>query len=242
MSKGADGVYRMHAVDSIDPDKILSAIHDVCLRSAITHGGLFFETPLGQKTLRFVSAPVSSEILEICETLLASKKHPALVLGKKRHSPFNLFANEQSLSADPDYDAFLETLRADGFKAIFYLPLRMLSGRLFIAAVGTKRRALTAIEARLIHSYCLDAVEKLENRSSVNFSGRDMLTQRERECLIAAARGLTEKQTAIELSISPNTVHAHLENTRRKLGARNKLSAIMLGLRLGEIMPNEIEG
>ena len=63
----------------------------------------------------------------------------------------------------------------------------------------------------------------------------------ERECLILAARGFTEKQSAITLSISPYTVHAHLENCKRKLGAPHKLSAVLKSLSLDELIPAAIE-
>ena len=60
------------------------------------------------------------------------------------------------------------------------------------------------------------------------------LSQRESECLLAAAYGLTEKETGKLLGISHNTVSVHIAKCREKLGARNKLNAVVKGLGLIE--------
>lgn len=57
-------------------------------------------------------------------------------------------------------------------------------------------------------------------------------SRRECECLLAAANGMTEKETARLLGISPNTVSVHIANCRVKLNARNKLAAVMKGIGL----------
>ena len=60
------------------------------------------------------------------------------------------------------------------------------------------------------------------------------LSRRESECLLAAANGMTEKETARLLGISPNTVSVHIANCRVKLNARNKLAAVIKGIGLIE--------
>lgn len=57
---------------------------------------------------------------------------------------------------------------------------------------------------------------------STSFHASDTtLTARETEVLDFIARGLTSKQIARELNISPYTVNTHRDNLRRKLGAHN---------------------
>jgi DNA-binding CsgD family transcriptional regulator len=63
---------------------------------------------------------------------------------------------------------------------------------------------------------------------------RDVLTPRERACLVLTGRGQSEKEVAQELDISPNTVRVHIENIKRKLGASNKSHALILSLLMGE--------
>lgn len=48
------------------------------------------------------------------------------------------------------------------------------------------------------------------------------LSSREEQVVLAAARGLTDKEIAAELRISPGTARTYWERMRRKLGARNR--------------------
>lgn len=62
-----------------------------------------------------------------------------------------------------------------------------------------------------------------------------LLTAREIEMLQLAAHGLSGRETAERLTISPATVKTHLENIYRKLGVSDKPSAVANALRLGII-------
>ena len=61
------------------------------------------------------------------------------------------------------------------------------------------------------------------------------LTPRERVVLDHIARGHTVEGIAARLSISPRTVHKHQEHLYRKLGAVDRLSAVLSAQRLGLI-------
>jgi LuxR family maltose regulon positive regulatory protein len=52
------------------------------------------------------------------------------------------------------------------------------------------------------------------------------LTVRERDILNLWARGLQQKQIAVQLSLSPETVKKHLRNVYKKLNAHNKVQAL----------------
>jgi DNA-binding CsgD family transcriptional regulator len=59
------------------------------------------------------------------------------------------------------------------------------------------------------------------------------LTAREQVILSLMARGGTAAGIAARLAISPRTVHKHQENLYRKLGAVDRLSAVLAAQRLG---------
>jgi DNA-binding CsgD family transcriptional regulator len=61
------------------------------------------------------------------------------------------------------------------------------------------------------------------------------LTARERSVLQTLATGASRNEAARELSISVNTVQAHLRNAMRKLNAPSKLAAVLVALRAGAI-------
>ncbi|MFC6298168.1 LuxR family transcriptional regulator [Pseudomonas sp. CCM 7893] len=62
------------------------------------------------------------------------------------------------------------------------------------------------------------------------FCNHAHLTRRERECLQYSAEGLTAKGIAAALNRSQATVNLHLSSAIRKLGARNRVEAIVKGL------------
>lgn len=66
------------------------------------------------------------------------------------------------------------------------------------------------------------------------------LSPREREVLILAGQGLPASEVATLLSITERTVAAHLTSIYGKLGARNKTEAILLALKKGIVLLDEL--
>jgi pimeloyl-ACP methyl ester carboxylesterase/DNA-binding CsgD family transcriptional regulator len=60
-----------------------------------------------------------------------------------------------------------------------------------------------------------------------------LLSNREREVLARIARGLSDREIAEDLVLSPHTVHRHVANIRRKLGRRSRTAAVAEAARLG---------
>ena len=58
-----------------------------------------------------------------------------------------------------------------------------------------------------------------------------LLTPREIEVLTALGNGLSNKETARRLGISPHTVKFHIESLFRKLGASSRAEAVVKGLK-----------
>ncbi len=62
-----------------------------------------------------------------------------------------------------------------------------------------------------------------------------LLTPREREVLDLIAAGLTNREIAAALHLSPHTIHEHTSSLYRKLGARNRAEAVQRAHRAGLI-------
>ena len=54
----------------------------------------------------------------------------------------------------------------------------------------------------------------------------DALTDRQRQCLTLASRGLTSGRIAVVLGLSPRTVDEHLADACRLLGVRTRIQAV----------------
>jgi pimeloyl-ACP methyl ester carboxylesterase/DNA-binding CsgD family transcriptional regulator len=63
--------------------------------------------------------------------------------------------------------------------------------------------------------------------------GAALLSEREREVLACVARGLSDREIAEQLVLSPHTVHRHVANIRRKLGRGSRTAAVAEAARLG---------
>jgi len=61
----------------------------------------------------------------------------------------------------------------------------------------------------------------------------EILTGRERECLLWVSVGKTAWETSIILGLSPRTIEFHLKNAVRKLDASNKVHATTIAIRNG---------
>jgi pimeloyl-ACP methyl ester carboxylesterase/DNA-binding CsgD family transcriptional regulator len=60
-----------------------------------------------------------------------------------------------------------------------------------------------------------------------------LLSRREREVLLLVARGLSDREIAEQLVVSPHTVHRHVANIRNKLGRGSRTAAVAEAARLG---------
>lgn len=61
------------------------------------------------------------------------------------------------------------------------------------------------------------------------------LSRREREVLTLLAQGLTAESVGSRIGVSTETVRTHTRNAIRKTGARNRVHAIALALKRGEV-------
>lgn len=85
-----------------------------------------------------------------------------------------------------------------------------------------------------LDSEVANTVEEGENMSP------EPISAREREVLLLAAKGLSGKEIASKLFISERTVQTHLASIYDKLGARNKTESMLLALKYGVVMLEEL--
>jgi len=60
-----------------------------------------------------------------------------------------------------------------------------------------------------------------------------LLSHRERQVLELVADGMSDREIAAQMTVSPHTVHRHVANIRHKLGSGSRAAAVAEALRLG---------
>jgi NarL family two-component system response regulator LiaR len=99
-------------------------------------------------------------------------------------------------------------------------------------------RAVYAGEAVLHHVVTRKVVDYFARRTAKRCDDeqrglQEHLTERELEVLRLAARGMTNREIASELSISARTVQVHLSNVFGKLGVGSRTEAVLYAVREG---------
>lgn len=121
------------------------------------------------------------------------------------------------LTMHEDREHLLAALRAG---ASGYL-LKGSSAIDILAAVRTAAAGGSPLSARVARS----VVEEV--RQGKPPAAGPTLTARERDVLRRLATGLSEKELAVELALSPHTVHTHVGKVYRKLQARSRTEAVL---------------
>jgi len=109
--------------------------------------------------------------------------------------------------------------------------LKNVRGRELIDAI----RAVYAGESVLYPTIARRVIRQLVSPVSSTTEAQTIepLSEREMEVLRLAAKGISNKDIAEHLFISPRTVQAHLGNIFNKLGVGSRTEAILCGLRRG---------
>ena len=115
----------------------------------------------------------------------------------------------------------------------------------YLVKDSAAERLLQGIDAVLRDEYFLDSsvshkvIEKLmelpKEEARITDRGYDLLTSREQEILALLAEGLSAKEVAEKLFISPRTVENHRSSIMRKLDLHSNHELIRYGAKLGLI-------
>jgi DNA-binding NarL/FixJ family response regulator len=132
------------------------------------------------------------------------------------------------LTGRTDEQGVFDAIRAgaDGY-------LEKTAGVRFIAdallRVGAGERVFTPQQERI----AVVELGRLARQAREASGVRALLTERELEILELVSQGLTVKQVATRVGLSPRTVETHIAKLYRKLGVRNRVQAVSRAAALG---------
>ena len=143
--------------------------------------------------------------------------------------------------------ALAELEKANAKYELQLLRAALLSAKAILAAAdGDDARAAESMHdaaalyesAGFVHEAAMARreLEKGKGKGNGSVSPPDApLTAREMEVLRLVAKGLSEREVADKLFISPHTAHRHLSNIRLKLNATTQAAAVAQAVRIGLI-------
>jgi NarL family two-component system response regulator YdfI len=114
--------------------------------------------------------------------------------------------------------------------------LRDAEGVEILAAVRAVAAGLVALDPVLVARLPLAAPLSRPGTPGTDLLPGQALTAREREVLQLLAEGLSNRQIAARLFISPHTAKFHVASILAKLGASSRTEAVALGARRGEVV------
>jgi DNA-binding NarL/FixJ family response regulator len=97
-----------------------------------------------------------------------------------------------------------------------------------------------ALTRRLLDAYVHHLPSRTQSEEPHNNPRLSALTEREREILVAVGRGWTNAEIAERLTLSESTVKTHVGRVLAKIGARDRIQAVILAYDLELTRPNTI--
>ena len=125
-----------------------------------------------------------------------------------------------------DYDQYIFALLEAGAAGYLLKGVRVHELIDAIRAVYAGESVLHPVVARRV-------IDRLVSPAPAEAPATEPISEREMEVLKLAARGISNKDIADQLFLSPRTVQAHLGNIFNKLGVASRTEAILHGLRKG---------
>jgi LuxR family quorum-sensing system transcriptional regulator CciR len=134
---------------------------------------------------------------------------------------------------------FLESREASLFDGVS-IPLHGPCGETYVVSLAAERAGMTrAVDLDHLQLLAVQFLLSYSHARRLHAAAPSTIciTDRERECLTWTARGKSAWTIGKILDISEHTVNFHLKRSMAKLGATNRMQAIVSALRLGLILP-----
>lgn len=110
----------------------------------------------------------------------------------------------------------------DGFTVPAHIPGETYGSCSFAVAAGQSFPQEYHYVAQLIGAFAFEAARRLSQRDSFEFQNQPTLTDRQRDCVLWAARGKTDWEISRILGVSHETVIQHLKHARERYGVQKR--------------------
>ncbi|SPP92875.1 helix-turn-helix transcriptional regulator [Bradyrhizobium vignae] len=186
---------------------------------------------------RLVSLPLARFPVGYVDAYTArqwDKIDPVVARAQSARAPFRWSDARPRGGFTKEQDAFFEECRELGVHSGITIPIGASGQHVDLISLSLRQKGQVPAH-RLTHAYLLSVqywlkyCELTDRRREVVVG----LTGQEVECLKWCKEGKTNWEIGEILRISEKTVEFHLSNGMRKLGANNRITAVIMGIRMG---------
>jgi DNA-binding CsgD family transcriptional regulator len=129
---------------------------------------------------------------------------------------------------DPGHEAY-RAARDLGLREGFVTPVRTAKGDLGLVSAGGDRGGLDTEERLFLQTVSVAALQRADALlKPARDAGGAVLSLRERECVQLLGQGFTDRDISQVLKVSAATTRFHIDNAKKKLGARSRAHLILL--------------
>ncbi|MBD8101371.1 MULTISPECIES: response regulator [Plantibacter] len=177
---------------------------------------------------------------------LAKELRPDLICMDIRMPGTDGIAATRTITADPELDADVLILTTFDVDADVFAALEagaagfLLKGAdeaTLLAAIRSVAAGEGTLDQRLTRRILREFSERRREAPVATAPVESPLTDREFEVLDLLAQGLSNAEIADRLFVEPTTVKYHLAGLLQKTGARDRLQAVLWGIRAGLVDP-----
>lgn len=198
----------------------------------------FANYPASTGATTMVISNLPRQWCELYEQLNYSQIDPAALHCRARVTPTLWWTEScpEPASDDPQTAAFIKEACGFGLRSGVSFPIHDFGGTWGMLSLSCEQElesSQTMLERsmpynQLLSGYVFEAATRaVQPKRPADDQG---LTEREKECLVWCSAGKTSWETSKILGISERTVFFHIQNASHKLGASNRIQAVMLAM------------
>jgi LuxR family quorum sensing-dependent transcriptional regulator len=165
--------------------------------------------------------------------IYADNRCPLGAAAARYQGPF--FVSDYASHSDRAYAGYWEALAGFGVTDTLGVPIIGLGTQASMLSIWFERRDLSPREEVAIKMASLMLAGRMRDMAGTSSPPAPRLTPRESDAIAFVADGKSDWEVGVILGISQATVHTHVENAKRKLGASTRAQAVARALRTGLI-------